>query len=71
MRGGLYRRPTVPKGGKFGFGRAKQARWDESRRGPTEASLESFPWKPGERVDGPPRIKPVPFVSLPPDGDAS
>jgi hypothetical protein len=68
MRSPYRRGPRLPQARKDAFGRAKTPRWNEGRQGATVASLESFPWKPGERVDGPPRTRPVPFVNLPPDG---
>jgi hypothetical protein len=72
MRGGSYRRgPRLAQPRKDALGRGKQPRLSEASQRPTVASLESFPWKPGERVDGPPRIKTDPFVNLPPDGCGS
>jgi hypothetical protein len=68
MRSPYRRGPRLPQDRKFGFGRAQQPRWDESRQRANVSHGDTFDWRVGERVDGPPRIKTAPFVSLPPDG---
>jgi hypothetical protein len=73
MRGGSYRRgPRLAQDRKVAPGRHNQPRWGEASQRPPESHADTFDWRPEvEVVTGPPRIKPVPFVNLPPDGGGS
>jgi hypothetical protein len=62
-RGPHQIRPTRPTVATIALGGAKHPRWNEGRQRACMASLESFPWKPGERVDGPPRRRPGHFIA--------
>jgi hypothetical protein len=71
MRSPYRRGPRLAQPRKVAPGRAKQPSWDESRQRANVSHGDTFDWRVGERVDGPPRIKTAPFVGLPPDGGAA
>jgi hypothetical protein len=71
MRGGLYHRPTWPKGGRVASGKHNHPRLSEASPRSNLGRGDAFwNWRPGEIVVGPAKRRPVPFVNLPADGDA-
>jgi hypothetical protein len=62
-----YRRPTMRQDRKAAPG--NHPRLSEASQRSNLGHGDTFDWRPEvEVVTGPPRIRPVPFVSLPPDG---